>query len=120
MQKTILSSKGDIVPVSATNCERAASTEQTLVLGDVKRDAPEETDRMGYTDWGISCYIGGPVFVDDEVYGTFCFYDTESRDSQFSGWEVTLVDLVSRWVSYELQRKQATDQLQQQNERLEE
>jgi len=75
---------------------------------------------MGYTDWGISCYIGGPVFVNDEVYGTFCFYDTEPRDTQFSGWEVTLVDLMSRWVSYELQRKQATDQLQQQNERLEE
>lgn len=110
---------GDVAPVSATNCEIAASTRETLVLGDVARDAPEETDRTGYTEWGIACYIGAPVVINDEVYGTFCFYGTTPRDGQFSGWEVTLVDLMSRWVSYELQHEQTEAQLQQQNERLE-
>lgn len=110
---------GDVVPLSATNCEIAASSEQTLVLGDIARDAPKETDRAGYTDWGISCYIGAPVFGNGHVYGTFCFYDTEPRDGRFSDWEITLVDLMSRWVSYELQRKQTNEQLQRQNERLE-
>ncbi|WP_192918455.1 GAF domain-containing protein [Salinigranum salinum] len=109
---------GDVVPLSATNCEIAASTERTLVLGDVARDAPEETDRAGYTEWGIACYIGAPVYVGDDVYGTFCFYDTEPREGQFADWEVTLTDLMSRWVSYELQRRQATEQLQRQNEKL--
>ncbi|WP_418282858.1 PAS domain S-box protein [Halorubrum sp. DTA98] len=109
---------GDVVPVTATNCEIAANTEQTLVLGDIERDAPEETHRAGYAEWGISCYLGAPVFVDNEVYGTFCFYDTESRGGQFSEWEVTLVDLMSRWVGYELQRQQANTRLQQQNEKL--
>ncbi|SEH66050.1 PAS domain S-box-containing protein [Halopenitus malekzadehii] len=47
---------GDVVPLSATNCELAASDEQTLVLGDVARDAPDQTDRTGYAEWGISCY----------------------------------------------------------------
>lgn len=64
---------GDVVPVSATNCEIAASTEETLVLGDVQRDAPDETDRAGYTEWGIACYLGAPVFLNDDVYGTFLF-----------------------------------------------
>ena len=109
----------NIVPVSATNCEIAASTEQTLVLGNVERDAPDQTHRTGFTDWGISCYLGAPVFVDDAVYGTFCFYDTEPRADQFSEWETTLVDLMSRWVSYELQRRQVTQQLHEQNEQLE-
>lgn len=109
---------GDVVPVAATNCEIAASTERTLVLGDVARDAPEETDRTGYTEWGIACYLGAPVFVDESVYGTFCFYDTEPRTGQFSEWEVTLVDLLSRWVSYELQRQEATERLHTQNEKL--
>ena len=109
---------GDVVPLSATNCELAAAREETLVLGDIARDAPEETDRAGYTEWGISCYVGGPVFVDDDVYGTFCFYDTDARADQFSDWEVTLVDLMSRWVSYELQRERTTSRLQRQNEKL--
>lgn len=111
--------EGDVVPVSATNCEIAASTERTLVLGDVERDAPAETDRAGFTEWGIRCYLGAPVFVDDRVYGTFCFYGTEPRTGQFSEWERTLVDLMSRWVSYECQRQQVTEQLQEQNKQLE-
>jgi PAS domain S-box-containing protein len=110
---------GDMVPVSTTNCEIAASTKRTLVLGNVERDAPEQTHRAGFAELGISCYLGAPVFVDDEVYGTFCFYDTEARADQFSEWETTLVDLMSRWVSYELQRRQVTQQLHEQNEQLE-
>ena len=110
---------GDVVPLEATNCEIAATTERTLVLGDVARDAPEETDRIGYSEWGVSCYVGAPVLLGDEVYGTFCFYGSEPRPGQFSQWEVTLVDLMSRWVSSELQRKQTTDELQRKNEQLE-
>ncbi|WP_435097023.1 GAF domain-containing sensor histidine kinase [Halarchaeum sp. P4] len=110
--------EGMVVPLSATNCEVAATTERTLVLGDVARDAPEQTDRAGYTDMGIACYLGAPVFVDEGVYGTLCFYDTEPRDGQFSEWEVTLVDLLSRWVSYEVERRQMNERLQRRNERL--
>ena len=109
---------GDVVPLSATNCEVAAGEERTLVLGDIARDAPELTDRAGYTDWGISCYVGAPVFVDNEIYGTFCFYDTDPRADQFSEWEVTLVDLMSRWVSYGLQAKRARERISRENERL--
>jgi|AntRauTorcE11898_2_1112593.scaffolds.fasta_scaffold04754_2 PAS domain S-box-containing protein len=109
---------GDVVPVSATNCEIVVSAEETLVLGDVERDTPDETDRAGFSEWGISCYIGAPVFVEDEIYGTFCFYDTEPRADQFSDWEETLVDLMSSWVSYELQRRRVNERLQKQNEQL--
>lgn len=110
---------GDVVPLSAANCGTAASNERTLVLGDVSRDAPAETDRTGHVDVEISSYVGAPVFVDDDVYGTFCFYDTEPRDGEFTEWEVALVDLMSRWVSYELQRQQANERLRRQNEKLE-
>lgn len=111
--------QGDTAPLSATNCEIAAKEKQTLVLGDVDRDAPEETDRMGYKEWGISCYIGAPVFAGDEVYGTFCFYGTNTRSDQFLDWQVTFVELMSRWVSYELERSQITSRLEEKNERLE-
>lgn len=110
---------GDVVPVSATICELAASTEQTVVLGNVARDAPQVTDRAIFTERGISCYIGAPVVVEDGVYGTFCFYGTDARAGQFSDWEQTLVELMSRWVSYELQRQQAHERLRDQNDQLE-
>jgi PAS domain S-box-containing protein len=110
---------GDVIPVSATNCEVVAATEQTLVASDVGRDVADADERAGYTEWGINCYLGAPVFVDDEVYGTFCLYGTDTRDEEFSEWEVTLVDLMSRWVSYELQRRSTRERLKRQNETLE-
>ena len=108
----------DVVPLSETNCEVAAETERTLVFGDIERDAPEMTERAGYTEWGISCYLGAPVFTDNGLYGTLCFYDTEPRAEQFTEWEVTLVDLMSRWVGYELQRQRSNLRLREQNEKL--
>ena len=111
---------GDVVPLSATNCERVASNQQTIVIGDIERDAPDETDRAGFTEWGISCYIGAPVFVENEVYGTFCFYDTTANTDQFSEWDKTLIDLMSTWVSGELQQQHVNEQLQAQNKQLNE
>ena len=110
---------GDTVPLEATNCEVVATRRETLAWGNIDRDAPEQTDRAGYTDWGIACYLGAPVYDNDGVYGTLCFYGTDTRAEQFSEWEVTLVELMSNWISYELQRKQVTAELQRQNERLE-
>jgi signal transduction histidine kinase len=110
---------GDTVPLSATNCERAVATERTLVIEDVAGDA-DLAERAGHTEWGISCYLGAPVLVDGDVYGTFCFYDEEPRTEPFSDWEVTLVDLMAQWVSYELERQRTNERLARKNERLEE
>lgn len=98
---------GDTVPLSETNCERAVTTEKTLVIENMAVDAPNLATRPGNVQMGIACYLGAPVFVDGQVYGTFCFYDDEPREKEFSEWEVTFVDLLSRWVSYELERQRS-------------
>lgn len=92
---------GEIVPVADTVCKRAIETEQALVLGDVAADAPE----LAHSAHEVAAYIGVPVFVDNEVYGTFCFYDSDPRDEAFSSWELALVELLSNWVSSELERR---------------
>jgi signal transduction histidine kinase/PAS domain-containing protein len=110
---------GDSVPLDSTNCEHAVRTNRTLVLADVDEDAPELADRAGNAEWGISCYLGTPITVGDEVYGTFCFYDMESRSEEFSDWQVAFVELLGHWVSYELEREQYHRKLEASNERLE-
>ncbi|MFB6121336.1 MAG: ATP-binding protein [Halobacteriaceae archaeon] len=113
-------SAGDTVPLSETNCERTAATEETLVLANIEEEAPSLASRAGNRDLGVACYLGAPVVLDDGVYGTFCFYDDEVREGGFSEWEITLVDLMSQWVSAELARQRTTEALAEQNERLEE
>jgi len=111
---------GDTVDLGATNCERTVRSQRSVVLADIAEDAPELTDRAGYTEWGVSCYIGTPIIVEDSVYGTFCFYDTERREEPFSEWEVAVVDLIGKWIGYELHRRRTEERLRRQNERLDE
>ena len=109
---------GDVIPLGETNCERAVVDEETLVLADIEADAPELTDRAGFTEMGTTCYLGTPVWVKGEVVGTLCFFDTEARTEPFSDWEVTLVDLLGNWVSYEQEREQRAAELTRERNRL--
>ncbi|SEV94925.1 sensor histidine kinase [Natrinema salifodinae] len=107
---------GDTTPLETLpNCSHVVETEETLVLQDVEAEAPELAD----PEWGISCYLGSPVIVNGDVYGTFCFYGMEARIEEFSDWEVTFIDLLSNWLSNELTRKAYEEQLEESNERLE-
>jgi len=96
--------EGDTVPLSVTNCEVVVNSMETLVYEDVSDD-PSLAARPVNAEMGISCYLGTPVRVGDEVYGTFCLYDTEPREEEFSEWEVTFVELLGNWVGHEVENK---------------
>lgn len=92
----------ETVPLVETVCKRAIETEQALALNDVEAEAPELAD----STYDVSSYIGVPVFVDGEVYGTFCFYSTNARAEEFTDWNLALVELMSYWVSTELEQRE--------------
>jgi transcriptional regulator with GAF, ATPase, and Fis domain len=94
---------GEEVPLrQAVNCERVVETEQSLVLADIEQEAPELVD----STWGVTSYIGVPVYVDETLYGTFCFFDTGAKREGFSDWDLAFVELLSNWVSGELEKRQ--------------
>ncbi|WP_247009791.1 ATP-binding protein [Halorientalis litorea] len=111
--------EGERVDIEETHCERVVAEEEALVAEDIGADYPDLAENAGFTEWGIACYVGSPVIVDGEVYGTFCFYDTDSRDGSFSEWAVTLTELMGRWVGAALERRITEERLETQNERLE-
>lgn len=91
----------ETVPLEETVCKHAIETEQALVLSDVEANAPELAD----STYDTSSYIGVPVFVDGEVYGTFCFHSTNVRAEEFTEWDIALVELISNWVSAKLEQR---------------
>ena len=111
---------GDEIDIADTSCERVVVTEESLVLEDMSRDDPDIAARAGNVEMGINCYLGAPVLVNGDVYGTFCFYDREARTEPFADWQVTLIDLMAEWVSSALEREVVKDSLRRQNDRLEE
>jgi len=103
--------EGDAVPLSFTNCQRVVADTETLAIEDIDADAPKLANRPVNAELGISCYLGTPVAVEGENYGTFCFYDLAPRSDQFTDWEITFVELLGNWVGYELERERLMERI---------
>jgi signal transduction histidine kinase/DNA-binding NarL/FixJ family response regulator len=110
--------EGTTVPLSSTNCERVVEQESHLDLADIEAEAPDLFDRLVVSEMGLESYVGAPVFVENAVDGTFCLYDFETNEDTFSDWEITLVDLMASWVSYEREREYQRRELERERNRL--
>ncbi|WP_263786206.1 PAS domain-containing sensor histidine kinase [Salinibacter grassmerensis] len=107
---------GESCPLSDSYCRKTVKKESLLAIRDAAAmdwagDPPHERT-------GIRTYIGSQILVDGGLYGTLCFADSAIRDAEFTGRERTFVELMTRWASYELEQRRATEQLERQNERL--
>jgi len=111
--------EGDAVARTETYCERVVRSGETELVGDAGAD-PEFSVRPLYAEDGLACYVGSPVVADETVYGTCSFYGESPRAEGFPEWEVTLVDLLCRWMGAALDRQEANARLREQNERFRE
>ncbi|MFB6185148.1 MAG: bacterio-opsin activator domain-containing protein [Haloarculaceae archaeon] len=94
---------GDSAPLSESYCRK--TIESSGLLG--VRDAPAEgwEDDPAYDRYELDCYLGSKVLVDGDLYGTFCFADTDPRERPFTDAEETFIELLTEWVSHELERR---------------
>jgi signal transduction histidine kinase len=73
-----------------------------------------------YDAFGLGCYLGGTVLVDGDLYGTLCFAADGARGETFTDADRAVVELLTRWASYELAERAAREELERQNDRLSE
>jgi PAS fold. len=109
---------GESCPLEEAYCKRTIELDRLLTIVDPTDEGL--TDDPAYERFGLGTYIGGRVEIDGELYGTLCFADTDAREEAFSEIQQTFVELLTRWVSYELERQRARSQLQRERDRLEE
>ena len=109
---------GESCPLSEAYCRRTVDSDGLLTVYDA--DAEGWAGTAPHDTFGLGSYVGGKVFVDGELYGTLCFADESPREEAFSDTEVTLVELLTQWVSYELDRRQSRERVERKNERLDE
>lgn len=92
---------GTTVPLSKTYCRKTiASSEGTMVISDAHAEGWE--DDPAYELFEFKSYLGTTVSVEDELYGTLCFVDTDPRDEPILDKEKALVEMYSQWVAYTL------------------
>jgi len=95
--------EGAVLDLSTIYCRDTITSDDILGIHDA-----EATDRESHPaadELGISCYLGGKIVVDGELYGTLCFLNRDSRDRPFTAAETSFVDLMSRWMSQAVERR---------------
>lgn len=109
---------GTVHDLETTWCRHVVDGSGVLAVSDAGDS--EYVDDIAREATGLQCYIGAPVTVDGEVYGTLCYSGNEPRERDFTDEEKRFVRLLTRWVGYELERKKHYATLEAQNERLDE
>ena len=109
---------GESCPLDEAYCKRTIELDHLLTVVNAADEGWEEDP--AYDRFGLGSYIGGRVETDSELYGTLCFADVDRREEAFTDTQRTFVELLTRWVSYELERQQARTQLRRERDRLEE
>ncbi|MBT3358887.1 MAG: PAS domain S-box protein [Rhodospirillales bacterium] len=71
-----------------------------------------------YKKFGLEGYIGSPLVVDGDHYGTLNFSSPTAREHPFSDGEYSLIQLFAQWIGTEISRQHSSEILRVSEERL--
>ena len=91
---------GETLNRATTYCRRTMEADSPVAL----TNAPEEgwANDPAYEENELACYLGAPIFVRGEPYGTVCFVDENPRADSFEASEKAFVELIARLLGREL------------------
>ena len=72
-----------------------------------------------YQSFGLESYIGIPIFVNEELYGTLNFSSPRPYYREFKEFDIDVMRLMASWIEVELVRRKQERKLQELNEKLE-
>lgn len=97
----------NVVDLSETYCRKTiADPNGTLAVSDASAEGWE--DDPAYDRFDIGSYLGTTVTVDNELYGTLCYANTEPRSEPIADEEMTLVEIEAQWLGFLLARSSIT------------
>ena len=103
---------GSTAPLEEAYCRHTIGESEPLAIQDAPADDWE--DDPAYERFGLGCYLGVTIYVDDEQFGTVCFADAEPRETAFSDRETTFVELLTDWIHEILERQVYEQELRDQ------
>ncbi|MFD1586128.1 PAS domain S-box protein [Halorientalis brevis] len=102
---------GDTYSLADTYCE--VTLQQTQPLGFASASDADLTSHPCYREFELESYLGVPVHVNGELYGTLSFASPDPRDREITELDRTVMTLLSQWIGYELGRKQRERELEE-------
>ena len=111
--------EGETLPAGSTYCGTTIDDGEPLSIPDAAADK-QWTDSAAFRTVGLRCYVGAPIIVDGEVYGTLCFGSDDPRSPATVDEDQVIAKTLAQWVGYEIDRHQYEQELERQIDRLEE
>lgn len=108
---------GDRFDLESTYCEVVVAQDSVCAFSDAI--SAGKSSHPAYQQFELESYIGVPLVVDGNRYGTLNFSSPTTRESEFGTLERTFVELLAELVSSELSRDRSRTELEQTNQRLE-
>ncbi len=99
-----------------TYCSKTLAAESVTSFHHAKRTEMET--HPCYASTGLEAYIGIPLIVNGQRYGTVNFSSAAPRDGAFTDRERSFVALIAQWIGYELGRKEHIDSIEKSQEEL--
>lgn len=110
-------------PLDDTFCSLAMRQQRTVGFTHIGTQ-PELRQHPLYQALRLESYLGTPIWVEGEVYGNLCFFDTNPRPQGFKQHETEIIELMAQSIGkvistnrLEEQRQRAMGRLQQSEER---
>jgi len=103
---------GETMPLSEAYCRHTLREGEPLAVSDAVEEGWE--DDPAYERFGLGCYLGVPIHVGGEQYGTVCFADADPRRSTFGPRDGTFVELLADWIRHLLEQRASEHELEQQ------
>jgi signal transduction histidine kinase len=108
--------EGDVFPLEQTYCDITVKKNEVLAIDEMRTsiyDAHPCHDRFK-----LEAYIGVPIKVNGELYGTINFSSPDPHHPTFTDNDRDFINLLGKWVGTTLERKMADDALVEEREKI--
>ena len=102
---------GLVIDLGTTYCRRVIEDNAQIALNNAANQG--WADDPAFETHGLSCYLGTPLVLNGEPYGTVCFVAEDARE-QFSDGETMFAELITQLLERELERNQHEAELTRQ------
>jgi PAS domain S-box-containing protein len=95
----------------AVFCGQVVANQVTTTYDHIGQ-SPEMSQTAVYQTLGWESYIGTPIWVDNQVYGTLCFFSTVVREQGFEHHEQEIIELMAQSIGWFIRTRQIQQQRQ--------
>jgi PAS domain S-box-containing protein len=102
---------GDLLPLSDMCSSNVAASLEPVHIKD-------SSNQYSINGLEIDEYIGAPIFVNNQFYGTFCFVSGSHDVRTINFSDLEFLQLMAQWIGNEIERLQSDEKLKESQERL--